>query len=102
MFKKIFTLLENILVKKVELLDCKLKECEIQQVINKYYIEAGKSIDDIAELYPADYIDAAIIFEEWCKGVLSEHRPSPEALREYARYTAKDESWWRWRKDINK
>ncbi|MFA6780234.1 MAG: hypothetical protein WCU80_10715 [Paludibacteraceae bacterium] len=99
MFKRIFNLLEDILVAKLELLTAKVKEAEYQQGMNKYYLEAGKAIEDISNLYPVDYEDAAIIFEEWCKGVLSEHRPSPEALREYARYTAKDESWWRWRKE---
>jgi hypothetical protein len=88
--------MEDILIAKLELLTAEIREVEYKQGINEYYIEAGKAIEDISNYYPANYEDAAIIFEEWCKGVLTECRPSKEMLKEYAKYTANMDNWRNW------
>ena len=66
----------------------KLKLLRDKDTLNGFYAECGKSIFEISSLYPANEKDAAIIFEEWCKGLLSECRPTHDILREYAKYTA--------------
>lgn len=96
LFKRIFQLIESILTKELELLDSKLKEYEAQQSMNQFYLEAGKAIESISNLYPANYEDAAIIFEEWCKGMLTECRPTQEMLRRYAKYTGDVNNFRNW------
>lgn len=73
---KIFKLIQDVLTQELNLL-----------------IETGRTIEDIANQYPSDGVDAAIIFEEWCKGVLSTKRPPTTMLRDYAKFTASDECW---------
>ncbi len=60
------------------------------------YAESGKEIFEISNRYPANEVDAAIIFEEWCKGLLSECRPDHPVLRKYAAYTADPVRFHEW------
>ena len=94
--KRFFSLLIKMIETEIEYTSVKLQESKQNQGINEYYIQAGKAIEDISNRYPTSYEDAVIIFEEWSKGVLSNHRPRNNTLREYAKYTATSESWWNW------
>jgi hypothetical protein len=94
-------LIQNILAKHLELLTDKLEENKLHQGINEWYIQIGKRIEDISDYYPASYEDAAVIYEEWCKGILSEKRPDENVLREYAAYTARSDIFNNWIKLIN-
>lgn len=93
MIKKLLLLIEDMFVKHLEILTVTLEEAKDRQYMNQYYIETGKAIQDIINLYPVDGEDAVIIFEEWSKGVLTYARPSAERLRDFARFTASDECW---------
>lgn len=64
--------------------------------MSEYHIEIGKRIGDISSHYPTDYEDAAIIYEEWCKGILTECRPNRDQLRKYAKYNGNIERWFEW------
>jgi hypothetical protein len=96
---KLLKLIVEMFETKLDIMTKQLELLKQQQGRNEYYIVAGKTIEDISDRYPSTYEDAAIIFEEWSKGVLSTHRPYDSQLREFAQFTASDEVWWMW---INK
>jgi hypothetical protein len=97
--KNIFKLIYELLETELNLASAKIEEYKSRQDMNEVYIEEWKRIEDISNFYPANYEGAAIIFEEWCKGLLTECRPNGEQLRKYARYTAKSDNFFKW---INK
>ena len=93
---KIIKLLQELIESELKLCIEELKEYERLHNQDAFNLEAGRVIEEISNLYPASYQDAAIIFEEWCKGLLLECRPERDVLREYARYTAQPENFRRW------
>jgi len=95
--KTIKQLLREWLEKTVEEASLRLLNLKIDNDLNKMYQEAGKDIEEISWRYPATYRDATIIFEEWCKGLLTECRPDEEALRNYSTFTARPSEFQKWR-----
>jgi len=85
---KLFSLLEGTVAARLEILTEELKQSKQTTGVNEWYLEAGKAIEEISNKYPCDYEDAAIIYEEFAKGLLLECRPSKELLREYAKHYA--------------
>lgn len=94
--KNIFKIIEEWLAVRLEIAKFDLYIIKKRYSVENWWAETGRRIDEIARLYPAMDEDAIIIFEEWCKGVLTECRPDPEMLREYAKYTANSDRYRDW------
>ena len=95
---KLFKLIADLLEAELYRATAAIKSYEFKTIENQWYIEAGKAIEDIVNLYPASAEDAAIIFEEWCKGLLTECRPDHDVLREYAKYVSNPIKFRTWAK----
>lgn len=93
---KLLSLLEDTISTKLELLTEQLKQSKQSTGVNKWYLEAGRAIEEISDKYPCSYEDAAIIYEEFAKGLLLECRPSKELLREYAKHYANPTLYRMW------
>lgn len=101
-YMKIINGLHKVIETVLETEELNLKLARDEDTLNGFYAECGKAIFEISNLYPANEIDAAIIFEEWCKGILSECRPDHDILREYAEYTADPIQFHLWKLIITK
>lgn len=95
--KKIKQLLLSWLEAKTKEVALRVVAVNNEDVRNQMYREAGKPIEELSCLYPAEPKQAAIMFEEWCKGILSECSPDEEALRRYAAFTAQPSEFHKWR-----
>lgn len=97
-----FKLIREILTAYLELLTEKVKEYRLLHETDQFNIMAGRAIEEISYRYPATYEDAAIIYEEWCKGLISECRLDGIRLREYAKYTSDSDRYREWVRKYNK
>lgn len=93
---KIYKRLIDILDTHLQIITQELEETKRRNTLAGFHAECGKEIYEISNLYPANEVDAAIIFKEWCKGVLSECRPVHKVLREYAEFTADPSQFIKW------
>lgn len=75
---------------------------DIEKELQKEYAACGKQIFETECLYPSTRDDAAIIYEEWSKGVISECGLHDDLLREYAKYTADKKTFHEWAYNKNK
>ena len=89
-------LIRKMLEAYMELLIEKIQEYKNLHSKDSFNLIAGRKIEEISNLYPASYEDAAIIYEEWCKGLLSECRPDELKLREYAKYVGDPDKYKQW------
>lgn len=94
-----FKILRKMLEVHLELLNEELQEYKKLHSKDSFNIIAGRKIEEISNLYPASYEDAAIIYEEWCKGLLSECRPDELRLREYAKYVSDPDRYRMWARE---
>ena len=64
-----------------------------------WYIKVGKSIEDISSRYPSVAEDALILYEAWCKGVISDCAIHDDELMAYAKYTADTAQYLMWKRE---
>ena len=95
-------ILKNLRLILSMIIEAETKRIADQNTISHFYAECGKRIFEIENCYPASHEDAEAVFEEWCKGFLSECRPSLEDVREYAKFTADRERFIAWMRSRNK
>lgn len=91
-----FKTLRKLLEAKLALIEERIEEYNKRKSLESYYIEVGKAISDIEGKYPSSYKDACIVYEEWCKGLILECRPSKDMLREYAKMTGNANTFRMW------